>query len=289
MNMRLIWLTDIHLNFLSPQGIMEFGQTIKGKEPDAVVISGDISEAPILLEHLTLLVLQYQKPTYFVLGNHDFYRSSISKVRDRVRTLKKTLPWAHYLTTSEVIPLTEDTAIIGHDGWYDGLNGDYKNSSVTLADFDLIGDYAFLPRAGILKVMKELTEEAQVYLRGQLIEAIEMGFKNVLVVTHVPPFAKAGWHRGKLQDKDWAPFFSNKMVGTALRHVARQHPDREITVICGHTHGAGVYKPLPNMIVHTGGAIYKNPDICSIIELKGEAVLQKPGPANSTVFDPELL
>lgn len=287
--MRLIWLTDIHLNFLSNPGIVDFGQMIKGKEPDAVVISGDISEAPILLEHLTLLVLQYQKPTYFVLGNHDFYRSSIKKTRDRVKTLKNTLPWAHYLTTSKVLPLTEDTAIIGHDGWYDGLNGNYKSTPVMIADFDLISDYAFMPREGRLKIMRELTEEAQVYLRDQLIEAIETGFKNILVVTHVPPFRKAGWYRGKIQDPNWAPFFSNKMVGTALKNVAKQHPDREITVICGHTHSPGVYQPLPNMTVHTGGAVYRNPDICSVIELKGEMALQKPGPANSTVFDPELL
>ena len=34
-----------------------------------------------------------------------------------------------------------------------------------------------------------------------------------------------------------------------------------LTVLCGHTHGAGEVKILPNLLVKTGGAEYKKPEL----------------------------
>ena len=56
---------------------------------------------------------------------------------------------------------------------------------------------------------------------------------------HVPPFREACWHQGRISDDLWRPPFSCKAVGEALVEAMEAHPGREMTVLCGHTHGAG--------------------------------------------------
>ena len=41
---------------------------------DALVVTGDIAESPTLRSALTSLATLTERPVYFVLGNHDFYR-----------------------------------------------------------------------------------------------------------------------------------------------------------------------------------------------------------------------
>lgn len=46
-----------------------------------------------------------------------------------------------------------------------------------------------------------------------------------------------------------------------------EHPDRRLTVLCGHTHSPGVFRPAPNILVRTGGAEYGAPRIEDEIEV----------------------
>ena len=39
------------------------------------------------------------------------------------------------------------------------------------------------------------------------------------------------------------------------------HPEKQLTVLCGHTHSAGICQPLPNLEIHTGGAEYDRAEI----------------------------
>jgi len=41
--------------------------------------------------------------------------------------------------------------------------------------------------------------------------------------------------------------------------VAAAHPEAELLVLCGHTHGSGVARIAPNLKVITGGADYGTP------------------------------
>lgn len=43
--MRVVWLTDIHLNFIGHDRIEAFCRDIRAARPDAILISGDIGEA----------------------------------------------------------------------------------------------------------------------------------------------------------------------------------------------------------------------------------------------------
>jgi predicted phosphohydrolase len=54
-----------------------------------VLISGDIAEAPTVSEILGEMAQHVAKPIYFVLGNHDYYKSSVAKVRQTITELSQ--------------------------------------------------------------------------------------------------------------------------------------------------------------------------------------------------------
>src|SRR5206468_12511923 len=89
---RLAWVTDPHLNFLAPDGVAEFCADLAAAGPDAVLVGGDIGEAPNLEHYLRVLDWSVECPVYFVLGNHDFYRGSVRDVRARVAELARGSP-----------------------------------------------------------------------------------------------------------------------------------------------------------------------------------------------------
>src|SRR5690348_9261110 len=102
---RMAWLTDIHLNFVHPSGLKAFYGCLP--KADAFAITGDISESHDLAAHLR--VFAEMGLVYFVLGNHDFYRSSIAAVRAEVRELCRDVPNLRWMPDAGVIPLTEST------------------------------------------------------------------------------------------------------------------------------------------------------------------------------------
>jgi predicted MPP superfamily phosphohydrolase len=59
-----------------------------------------------------------------------------------------------------------------------------------------------------------------------------------------------------------------------LLRSARACPERQHTVLCGHTHGSGEYRPLPNLVVYTGRARYGAPELAGILSIdeQGTAV-----------------
>jgi hypothetical protein len=56
-------------------------------------------------------------------------------------------------------------------------------------------------------------------------------------------------------------------MGDTILEIMRNRPDRKLTVLCGHTHGAGEARPLENVHIITGGAVYGRPAITRIFEL----------------------
>jgi 3',5'-cyclic AMP phosphodiesterase CpdA len=263
---RLAWATDIHLNFLSASGMDTFCASLAREEPDAVLITGDIAEAPSLASLLSVVAAELETPIYFVLGNHDFYRGSISRVREAVRALCRQSSWLAWLPGEGVVSLGEDVALIGVDGWADGRLGDYSRSPVVLNDYVLIAELAGLTRAARLAMLNGLGDEEAARL-GELLDAALGAHRRVIVGTHVPPFKEACWHEGKISNDDWLPHFSCRATGEVLRRAALARPDRKIRVLCGHTHGAGTAEILPNLKVVTGGAEYGEPRVQGTIEL----------------------
>jgi hypothetical protein len=168
------------------------------------------------------------------------------------------LPNLVWLTQAGVIALTAETGLVGHDGWGDGRLGDYDHSDVFLNDFLLIQEFVGLDRAGLREKLHALGDEAAAHFRAVLPGALER-YRHVVVVTHVPPFRQACWYAGRTSDDNWLPYFACGAAGEALVEAMTARPDRHMTVLCGHTHGAGEVQVLPNLHVITGGAQYGAP------------------------------
>jgi hypothetical protein len=163
-----------------------------------------------------------------------------------------------------VVELTESTCLIGHDAWGDGRIGDYAGSQVMMNDYRLIEELTGLDRATRLRKLNALGDEAADYLGCLLPDALAR-YRNVLTLLHVPPFKEACWHEGSISDDDWLPHFTCKAVGDLLRDTMQAQPDCQMIVLCGHTHGAGEARILPNLNVITGGAEYGSPSIQELL------------------------
>jgi len=135
-----------------------------------------------------------------------------------------------------------------------------------LNDYVLIKDLAWLSPEDRLARMQELAGEAGAHLRRTVGAALE-AHERVLVGTHVPPFREACWYQGAISNDDWLPHFTCKASGDALLETLAGRGDKQALVLCGHTHGEGRTRPLPNLEVRTGGAVYTRPAIQEILEL----------------------
>ena len=83
--MRIAWTTDPHLNFVSDAEIDQFLEQLQTARPDVVLVGGDIGEADSFAGYLQRMVDALGLPVHFVLGNHDYYKGSISGVREVAR------------------------------------------------------------------------------------------------------------------------------------------------------------------------------------------------------------
>lgn len=263
--MRLIWLTDLHLNFVQPEALADFFREIIEARPDAVVLTGDVGEAHDVVSYLARIGDLLECPLHFVLGNHDFYFGSIAEVRDRVAKLCAERTRMHYLSETGVISLTPHVGLVGHDGWADARLGNYARSYVMMNDYKLIRELAPYGKAERWPLLKALGDEAAAHLAKVLPLALET-HEHVFLATHVPPLREACWHQGRISDDEWAPHFTCQATGKVILATMRKFPERQVTVLCGHTHGAGECQPLPNLRVITGEAEYGHPRVCQIFE-----------------------
>ena len=263
---RIIWLTDLHLNFCSELTIERLYAEIEASTPDALLIGGDIDESTGLLNSLKKIERQLRLPVYFVLGNHDYYHGSIDVMRQEVTAHSRESQYLHWLPQTEVVPLTQEVCLIGHGGWADGRYGTYSTSNVMLNDYVLIEELAELDKNERLTRLKTLGDEAAACIFDRLKQALAQ-FKFVILLTHVPPFQEAAWHEGQISSPEFLPHFSCKAMGDILLQRMSGQIQARLLVLCGHTHSPGVAWPLPNVRVLTGAAKYGQPRIQRIFDL----------------------
>jgi Icc-related predicted phosphoesterase len=264
---RVVWLTDLHLNHCQDDYVEQFFGEVQEYEPHALLISGDFSESFQLLRYLRWLDSFFDCPIFFVLGNHDYYFSKIGYVRAKMKRLCAEHSQLVYLTQSGPVALTDNIGLVGHDGWADGRLGDYAGSIVMMHDYQLIDNLSGLRKKERWELLKQLGDAAAQHIREVLPPCLE-SFDSAFLLTHVPPVREACWHEGHVSDDQWAPHFTCKAVGDAILEIMSQHPEKQLTVLCGHTHGAGICQLLPNVEIHTGGAIYGRPGVAKVFEVE---------------------
>jgi 3',5'-cyclic AMP phosphodiesterase CpdA len=263
----IAWLTDVHLDFLDADGRQQLAADAALTDADGVLITGDIAQADSLAPILEELAAIVSRPVWFVLGNHDFYGGSITGVRTVARRLTGEHEWLRWLPACGVVALSDQTALIGVDGWGDARLGDVAGTTVELSDFHYIDELRGLPRSERVAMLRALGDQAAAELRVSLTAALATA-RHVVIATHVPPFRESCWHEGRVSDDDWLPYFTCDAVGAVLRAAMAARPDVAATVLCGHTHGGGVVDVLPNLRVLTGAAEYGLPVVQRVLTVR---------------------
>lgn len=87
--MKLAWATDIHLDFLSADQMDRFFEEIASTGADGVLVGGDIGQAASVHNLLGRMARRVGRPIWYVLGNHDFYGGSITRVREEAVELSR--------------------------------------------------------------------------------------------------------------------------------------------------------------------------------------------------------
>jgi calcineurin-like phosphoesterase family protein len=265
---RCSWLTDIHLNFLRPLALKGFYDTLKAERPDALFITGDIAESDSVMKVLDEMAAATGAAVYFVLGNHDYYRSGIRVMREQVSRMKR----ATYMPAAQQpVRLNERTLMIGVDGWGDARCGDLE-SKVQLSDWTLIEDFRRYKTdiPGRIEALQRLGNNEARALRERLSGVPDT--PELIVLTHVPPFPEACVFEDQQSDAAWLPWFTCIATGEVLRDWAGAHPSTKITVYCGHSHGIGRFQAADNLEVRTGGwpagvEGYGNPVVQATLEI----------------------
>ena len=266
--MRLVWCTDVHLDHC--RNIPMFIDDVFTMQPDRILFTGDISNSLQIVKHLATLADQLDCPIDLILGNHDFYGESqyvpakMSDTRKRVANICKEFDNLNWLEHSGPIKLTDEAALIGNSLWCDWRAGVGDKSTVWLNDYLLIADLFGYPtshsdRANIKKKVRSIADNSTKQLMKDFNKAIDQGFKNIIIGTHVPPFHGVSYYNGKIQDDNWAPHFVCKIAGDKLKAAAIKNPDVDITLLFGHTHGFGKKRILKNLYAINGGATYGHP------------------------------
>lgn len=259
---RVAWVTDIHLDHLITSQIDAFIAAIQAKTPDVLLITGDIAVSQTTHALLEFFAKTLNIPIYFILGNHDYWGSDIDPVRLTIADLMQRNDDLYWLSGMDVAEITPQVGLVGHDAWSDGRYGDFLSSEVMLNDYLRIASLTNLSDQKRLERLNQLGDEAGEHLRRVLPTALSK-YQQVLVLLHPPPFPEACWYDEKparANDK-YLPHFTCKAAGDALLEMADAYPQRELLVLCGHTHGGGHAQMRPNLRVLTGDAKYGEPEI----------------------------
>ena len=262
---QLAWASDLHLVFVPRGPLHAFCESLAQTSADAIAITGDISDGPRLERHLSLIAGSVQKPIFVLLGNHDRYHNSFADAEEQVRRVVEIHPHVHRLTGSEIIELNAHIALVGVDGWADGQSGSGPASPIVLSDTVLIDDLATLSRAAAWKKIAGLSCAFAETIKPTLSAAMS-SFREVILLTHVPPLREATWHEGSMSAPDFLPHFCNARLGEVIREACARYRESKLTVLCGHTHSEGVHQEA-NLTVLTAGAAYGSPRIDRVLPI----------------------
>jgi predicted phosphohydrolase len=259
--MRAAWLSDIHLTDIAEDRALAFCEKVREHECDSVFLTGDISESPVLLQHLKLLDANIQKPIYFVLGNHDFWYSSVPHIYNTLPQAISGLNFVRWMTNLGPLRLDDGVCVVGHDGWYDCRAGDVRNSRFIMPEWSKQQDYQGSRTIDdIIEKSQAMSNLSITHFKKVLPDAIAR-FDKIYILTHVPPFEETHYHGGVQGTPHYQPYFVNKILGELLRTAASLHPRKQFVVLAGHSHGRVSKTILPNLTVHVAGAQHGAPEI----------------------------
>ena len=271
----LAWSSDTHFNFANQKRIAKFCEDLLDSKASTLLLTGDIAESDTLVKYLKLISSKLG-PTfhiYFILGNHDYYKSSIPEVNNTILQefgISKH-PNIHWLTSETYVELTPTTALVGNENWWDGKAGNLNSLGILdglimAPDYTLIKDFSFMKKEERFKVLETIANNST----KNILEKLRRGFDKyhtIYLALHVPPFEDACVHNRKIMEPNWLPHFCHKDLGDKLMDFMSERPEKELVVLAGHTHENITIKPLENIKVKVAHASYFQPEVHKIIKI----------------------
>jgi len=277
--MKIAWMTDIHLDCTGNVYEKLLNLAEAGRDCECFIITGDITVAPFLKSHLQMIEDALQKPFYFVLGNHDYYFSDIMQTRREVVEFSRKLSFSKYLSAIKYVRLSPETALVGHDGWYDALNGNAFGSDVLMNDWVRISDFSsairgsaggrMIDKGVIVQISRSICAASVKHIAEGIKAAVRDKHTNIIVATHVPPFKESynsiEKHRG--MDAAFAlPWYTSRTMGDTLMAAANAYPEIKFTILSGHAHSHYDEYLKNNLNVRVGKSAYGSPQIAGYID-----------------------
>jgi predicted phosphohydrolase len=251
----------------SEQKCQQLLDNIHSIESDCVIISGDVSNARHLLNHLTRLASSSMpRPLYYVPGNHDYHGSSVAGIQRALALISKKVANFHYLDGTRTFPLGHGTCLLGHGGWADARAGYGQHTLIDSPDWHAIHDFRGMDRQQALRKMDDLGRESAAAIRKLLPRALAQ-YHHVAIATHVPPFPTAVRYDDQPCGRMHLPHFCNLSLGLTILGIARAFPHRKITILSGHAHSCCIENILPNLSIRVGHARTGRPGVFEVVRL----------------------
>lgn len=228
--MKLWILSDLHLNHAawSPPAV---------PEADVAVVAGDIKQGAIPSMEWIRYDLQPGMPVVYVLGNHEFYSSSLERERGLARDYAA-VSGIHLLDDGEVI--IDGVRFVGSTLWsdFDVFSGgeertrhEYMSAAQRwLNDFKLIMTSDFSSEAFTPKSARAQHLESRSYLDGAL--AVSHAGPTVVVSHHAPA---RGSIAADYKDSRLTPAFVSDLEPLIQRH-------QPAAWLHGHVHDSFDYR-----------------------------------------------
>lgn len=222
--MKILFTSDLHLNRMCFEEEMQaLERGLADHNPDALVISGDVSDMPG--RNTFLFFGKIDLPVVFCLGNHEFAGMTVGQTHEKYRSWKseaagKCVTNAHCLDIDGHFD-TQGVRFYGNVLWYDGTlyNGGpakplLDRIDTGWLDSTIVGFKPVEENARCVEQIKEAQRTA--------------GRRRLVLVTHCVPLRKLN-----LFDEDTPLSIPNCYSGV---HDLFQQGVRPDVALCGHTH-----------------------------------------------------
>jgi len=256
------WMSDIHMNFLTNNGVKRKFLKSVHDISCPIFVTGDISDGPNLEKNLIELSKASEYPFYFVTGNHDYYHSGFSTIRMILERLTKEYENLIYLPVCGIIPLSEDTCIIGTDSWYDGrISSDLLRLPFEMNDFNYIRELIEAEtKKDKISIFQNRADDALKQLRDLCGIAVKK-YRRIIILSHPVPLARLEAH----PYSELSPFYIWYDAGKYILDFSECYPEIEFLWLAGHTHMSSKFC-VGNFSSYVLGAEYGYPRIGAVID-----------------------
>lgn len=206
--MKIQFLSDIHLEFNYSNYNMKFSD-----ESDMVIICGDICPMYIIEAWNMLFneIKRYNKPVYYIPGNHDFYRSTIDSVINSLKQKQKEIP-NFFLVNDDLYTLPDNnTLLFGGTMWSDfnmvPINPfDPNHESLYKTFNDYLCDFTYIRNNDGFNLTPKDCKKLCIDFKNKLKHMFETHIKQpILVCTHFACHPKS--IHPKYKDNILNPYF----------------------------------------------------------------------------------